>query len=119
MASVPQPIVQFERRLPMRVSGSFLQENGRKEGPLPVDTLSFIIGRQGGLRHILAQVKAVAPTNVTVLLIGERSEEHTSELQSPDHLVCRLLLEKKKKLCTPPVFKITVCFCDPSNSMWV
>src|SRR5258708_31646405 len=26
---------------------------------------------------------------------GERSEEHTSELQSPDHLVCRLLLEKK------------------------
>src|SRR5258708_18688986 len=43
-----------------------------------------------------------------VLLLGEllkargirfdvlRSEEHTSELQSPDHLVCRLLLEKKK-----------------------
>src|SRR5207244_9956351 len=26
---------------------------------------------------------------------GHRSEEHTSELQSPDHLVCRLLLEKK------------------------
>src|SRR5258708_19004104 len=33
----------------------------------------------------------------SVLLSGktERSEEHTSELQSPDHLVCRLLLEKK------------------------
>src|SRR5690348_2638810 len=29
--------------------------------------------------------------------IGVRSEEHTSELQSPVHLVCRLLLEKKKK----------------------
>src|SRR5690348_17916689 len=28
----------------------------------------------------------------------DRSEEHTSELQSPVHLVCRLLLEKKKKL---------------------
>src|SRR5438552_11206279 len=28
---------------------------------------------------------------------AERSEEHTSELQSPDHLVCRLLLEKKNK----------------------
>src|SRR5258708_28381984 len=26
----------------------------------------------------------------------DRSEEHTSELQSPDHIVCRLLLEKKK-----------------------
>src|SRR2546426_5101218 len=29
--------------------------------------------------------------------LGERSEEHTSELQSPCNLVCRLLLEKKKK----------------------
>src|SRR5690348_17462686 len=29
--------------------------------------------------------------------VVERSEEHTSELQSPVHLVCRLLLEKKKK----------------------
>src|SRR5690348_17912864 len=28
--------------------------------------------------------------------VAERSEEHTSELQSPVHLVCRLLLEKKK-----------------------
>src|SRR5258708_16759739 len=31
-----------------------------------------------------------------------RSEEHTSELQSPDHLVCRLLLEKKKQHKEPP-----------------
>src|SRR5258708_29340180 len=30
--------------------------------------------------------------------LARRSEEHTSELQSPDHLVCRLLLEKKKQL---------------------
>src|SRR5258708_31374784 len=29
--------------------------------------------------------------------LRQRSEEHTSELQSPDHLVCRLLLEKKNK----------------------
>src|SRR5258708_27495134 len=37
--------------------------------------------------------------NVAVVVIPypSRSEEHTSELQSPDHLVCRLLLEKKKK----------------------
>src|SRR5258708_7468746 len=33
-----------------------------------------------------------------ILRNGQRSEEHTSELQSPDHLVCRLLLEKKKLL---------------------
>src|SRR5258708_20288854 len=37
-------------------------------------------------------------------IVYKRSEEHTSELQSPDHLVCRLLLEKKKKTHTnlPP-----------------
>src|SRR5258708_29938447 len=33
------------------------------------------------------------------LKVNSRSEEHTSELQSPDHLVCRLLLEKKKHYC--------------------
>src|SRR5258708_25729976 len=43
-----------------------------------------------------------------------RSEEHTSELQSPDHLVCRLLLEKKKKKTSkntntkfPPIIRMT------------
>src|SRR5258708_24577849 len=35
----------------------------------------------------------------SVNLVKNRSEEHTSELQSPDHLVCRLLLEKKKRKC--------------------
>src|SRR5258708_8200891 len=35
--------------------------------------------------------------------LRRRSEEHTSELQSPDHLVCRLLLEKKKNEYTKPL----------------
>src|SRR5256885_11848583 len=35
-----------------------------------------------------------------------RSEEHTSELQSPCNLVCRLLLEKKKKNCMPRLMLI-------------
>src|SRR5437764_10124958 len=34
---------------------------------------------------------------VQAIQLGARSEEHTSELQSPMYLVCRLLLEKKKK----------------------
>src|SRR5258708_18169858 len=34
--------------------------------------------------------------NQARIMKPRRSEEHTSELQSPDHLVCRLLLEKKK-----------------------
>src|SRR5438552_6296662 len=37
------------------------------------------------------------PSTVGRQRCRRRSEEHTSELQSPDHLVCRLLLEKKKK----------------------
>src|SRR5258708_13314886 len=44
--------------------------------------------------QLVAQDPSDEPT------IDRRSEEHTSELQSPDHLVCRLLLEKKKQLIT-------------------
>src|SRR5690348_17511977 len=46
------------------------------------------IGQQHHLALDVASFRAGTP--------GERSEEHTSELQSPVHLVCRLLLEKKK-----------------------
>src|SRR5258708_27459557 len=38
----------------------------------------------------------VAAEEAGLEFVVPRSEEHTSELQSPDHLVCRLLLEKKK-----------------------
>src|SRR5207244_12803680 len=45
-----------------------------------------------------ARLPIVAPSLGGIeTLITRRSEEHTSELQSPDHLVCRLLLDKKKK----------------------
>src|SRR5258708_10050895 len=51
--------------------------------------------RANRLAHYL-QTLAVGP-EVQVAICLKRSEEHTSELQSPDHLVCRLLLEKKKR----------------------
>src|SRR2546422_7187934 len=38
------------------------------------------------------------PDNTQAFWLGARSEEHTSELQSRLHLVCRLLLEKKKQI---------------------
>src|SRR5258708_22024828 len=46
---------------------------------------------------------AMSYLSIQYLLDRYRSEEHTSELQSPDHLVCRLLLEKKNQhpLCVP------------------
>src|SRR5258708_9779170 len=51
-------------------------------------------------RSVLAPAaSAVASSGADSDAPGVRSEEHTSELQSPDHLVCRLLLEKKKKIC--------------------
>src|SRR5258708_28462382 len=69
-----------------------------------------VIGVGGGgcnavNRMIRAKLEGVefitANTDLQALKIrvgGDRSEEHTSELQSPDHLVCPLLLEKKKKI---------------------
>src|SRR3712207_7274385 len=52
-------------------------------------------------RAALATVAALLPEGVRPTLMGDRfygsrSEEHTSELQSRQYLVCRLLLEKKK-----------------------
>src|SRR5258708_25002224 len=46
-----------------------------------------------GLHRVVWNLQWMFPDNAM-----QRSEEHTSELQSPDHLVCRLLLEKKKIL---------------------
>src|SRR2546429_5968976 len=54
-----------------------------------------------------ASRRSCRPSNV-------RSEEHTSELQSRLHLVCRLLLEKKKKHCTSRHRKY--CLTSPSQS---
>src|SRR5438876_7038803 len=41
-------------------------------------------------------------SGVVNAIVSTRSEEHTSELQSPVHLVCRLLLEKKNAIHIPP-----------------
>src|SRR5438876_4975251 len=48
---------------------------------------------------VLSGVKIVGVPESSWIIVGAliRSEEHTSELQSPVHLVCRLLLEKKKR----------------------
>src|SRR5258708_27396696 len=47
-----------------------------------------------------------------------RSEEHTSELQSPDHLVCRLLLEKKKQLHPASLLLLPLCSpCGRDNGL--
>src|SRR2546426_9010308 len=62
-------------------------------GPAVNEPSSPSLARQTGRRFF------TFPTLIS--LNGERSEEHTSELQSPCNLVCRLLLEKKKKTPLP------------------
>src|SRR5256885_8986132 len=69
---------------------------GGVEGDLVAAQRELLTGheRVGGnelLQH------AVPQRRVHLFLLAVRSEEHTSELQSPCNLVCRLLLEKKKK----------------------
>src|SRR5262245_59845848 len=57
-----------------------------------------LLPRHRGAAPVPAAILAGdAETGVTLFRITKRSEEHTSELQSLRHLVCRLLLEKKKK----------------------
>src|SRR2546426_2706807 len=74
--------------------------------PLLVERRDFLQGRHALLRgdgvglHLAAlDLRSSVGRLVAheVDLAAERSEEHTSELQSPCNLVCRLLLEKKKK----------------------
>src|SRR5690554_7441555 len=63
---------------------------------------NFISGANGLTRmpkRLKARTPMLKPTACLLHDIGSsRSEEHTSELQSRPHLVCRLLLEKKKRL---------------------
>src|SRR2546426_8691934 len=64
------------------------------------------------IRHPLIRLK---PGDVPIP--GMRSEEHTSELQSPCNLVCRLLLEKKKKKLETTSHNINVQQCEyPINA---
>src|SRR5690606_16575740 len=48
-------------------------------------------GKRAGARLVIGGGRPADPA------LADRSEEHTSELQSPENLVCRLLLEKKKR----------------------
>src|SRR5258708_20605984 len=60
--------------------------------------INRICEEQRGLVLVTGTTGSGKSTTLAAMVdrINARSEEHTSELQSPDHLVCRLLLEKKK-----------------------
>src|SRR2546426_9058452 len=82
-----QPIKQVDRRCSRPLSGGFHPAqtmSGRRCSAPPFEGNKFSKRGQRLQRTISCQLKM-------------RSEEHTSELQSPCNLVCRLLLEKKKQ----------------------
>src|SRR5690606_41820133 len=57
----------------------------------------LLASTQAGMALALRVSRSLIPNVWKVLVASKRSEEHTSELQSRENLVCRLLLEKKKK----------------------
>src|SRR5207244_5602054 len=76
-----------------------LLASGVVTGP-PETNLRLSLRAPGAeLRGLLGTLPEPDTVNLAALFFSRRarSEEHTSELQSPDHLVCRLLLEKKKR----------------------
>src|SRR2546426_4405141 len=84
------------------VAGTQLQLMDRYLHPRDLATAALLLAFVAILDRSLAAlgwIAAAAVIHPTMALFGAfRSEEHTSELQSPCNLVCRLLLEKKKKI---------------------
>src|SRR5262245_63592335 len=80
-----------ERRLDPIRTGVVLEAADKHLRQLHVIDLEALT-RVGSRPHKLHRVEVAAGRNIA----KQRSEEHTSELQSLRHLVCRLLLEKKK-----------------------
>src|SRR5256885_5024588 len=71
----------------------------RLAGSTSSDLSSTASSRSGAIRPAIRSKQSVD---------GSRSEEHTSELQSPCNLVCRLLLEKKKKKHTTTAQRLEI-----------
>src|SRR5438552_9919133 len=77
------PVVPFNAPSGTRLGNASVRETARLGASLAIK------GHITGTEDLRIDGKVDGPVS--------RSEEHTSELQSPDHLVCRLLLEKKNR----------------------
>src|SRR5690348_18189753 len=82
----------------------------------PYTTLfrSSITGAAAVILAPYSSTPAVVTVTQVKVTSANRSEEHTSELQSPVHLVCRLLLEKKKK--QPPTHHSQQPYPNPTHT---
>src|SRR5205809_2451686 len=81
----------------------------------PPRSTPFPTRRSSDLQLVVDWMDRLEPEGRAYLVVKRRSEEHTSELQSRLHLVCRLLLEKKKKMPTKTsAIKNLTTMCRPS-----
>src|SRR2546422_10026497 len=85
------------------VPGSPAERAGLRPDDLIVGINGQTLQTSAPLDETWARSRPGDQVEVTVERQGDRSEEHTSELQSRLHLVCRLLLEKKKKKKRPKI----------------
>src|SRR2546422_5139223 len=95
-SSIFRGLVKMNERCPV-CDLKFEREEGYFLGAMYISyglALIFIIGLAGLLWALLHW--SIRKSVISAVLLFLRSEEHTSELQSRLHLVCRLLLEKKK-----------------------
>src|SRR5258708_25903227 len=80
-------------------------------------SIVFTKGANRLFRNIASTITGTSAVGAfATLIVGARSEEHTSELQSPDHLVCRLLLEKKKTPLTNTLLQVTCTYMHSFTS---
>src|SRR2546430_848727 len=101
-----------DRQVTVAVRGDTL---GRPNG-ITLDSVGkrFIVVQFGGRSVLAWKPGDKAPSVIAKGPGGFRSEEHTSELQSQSNLVCRLLLEKKKKT---PTVKVIPSIITPTSSL--
>src|SRR5207244_10598956 len=76
------------------VTVAHVVEDRRLDDYAPAAWASVLVQRSAGASVVLAAGSERGNEVMAHVGARTRSEEHTSELQSPDHLVCRLLLEK-------------------------
>src|SRR3989449_9890576 len=82
---------------PIRLSAQQVNNSGALFLVFPVGARAVGMGQTAAALDGRGEATFWNPAGLATLKKNERSEEHTSELQSRLHLVCRLLLEKKKK----------------------
>src|SRR5205814_7274563 len=96
----PRPIRTVRPALPVPLERAIAAGLAKSPADRPRTARAFVgaLARPARERRVSARQVAWMATASGVAIIGWRSEEHTSELQSLRHLVCRLLLEKKNKV---------------------